>query len=74
MTVRFGHVPKDFNPRTGLSKTHFQRRNPVLGGDWLCTAVAPGDPDPGFTPGRAFRLLFEQAVADGYLDGWSLDD
>lgn len=22
----FGHVPKDFNPRTGRSKTHYQVR------------------------------------------------
>ena len=26
-----GHVPRDFNPRTGRSKTHEQRRNPETG-------------------------------------------
>jgi hypothetical protein len=47
--------------------------NPLVGGDWLCTSRDAGDPEPGFTPGRAFRLLFEQAVADGFLNGWTLD-
>ena len=27
----FGRVPKDFNPRSGLSKTHRQVRNPDTG-------------------------------------------
>ena len=32
----FGHVPKDFNPRTGKSKTHFQRLNPETEGyEWI---------------------------------------
>lgn len=32
----FGHVPKDFNPRTGLSRTHFQRLNPETGRyEWI---------------------------------------
>ena len=47
--------------------------DPLLGGGWLCTSRDFGDPEPGFTPGRAFRLLFEQAQAAGFLVGWTLD-
>lgn len=57
--------------RTGVGVT--EDGDPLLGGDWLCTSREVGDPDPGFTPGRAFRLPFEQVQADGYLDGWILD-
>ncbi len=47
--------------------------DPLQGGGWLCTSRDFGDPEPGFTPGRAFRLLFEQAQAAGFLVGWTLD-
>ncbi len=47
--------------------------NPLLGGGWLCTHRDANDPEPGFTPGRAFRLMFEQAQAEGFLTDWTLD-
>ena len=39
--------------RTGSDTTG---GDPMLGGDWLCTYRNAGDPEPGFTPGRAFRI------------------
>ena len=48
--------------------------DPMLGGgDWLCTYRNVGDPEPGFTPGRAFRILFEQAQSYGYFADWTLN-
>ena len=47
--------------------------DPMLGGDWLCTYRNAGDPEPGFTPGRAFRILFEQAQSYGFFADWTLN-
>ena len=47
--------------------------DPMLGGDWLCTYRNVGDPEPGFTPGRAFRILFEQAQSYGFFADWTLN-
>lgn len=44
--------------------------NPITGGNWKCLN-RPANP-PGFTPGHAFRLLFQQAQAQGALPGWTL--
>ncbi len=44
--------------------------NPLTGGNWKCLNY-PASP-PGFTIGRAFRLLFEQAQAQNHLTGWTL--
>lgn len=57
--------------------------NLMAGGGWYCIAGehVGGDPEagftggfvpPGFTVGRAFRLLFESAQASGHLAGWTL--
>ena len=43
--------------------------NPLLGGDWLSWHGS----EPGFTPGRAFRILFEAVQALGLLLDWTLD-
>lgn len=53
--------------RTGLN---VDSGDPLLGGDWKCL-VNPAEP-PGFTWGHAYRLLFDQAQAEGHLVGWSL--
>lgn len=56
--------------RTGLNVSG---GNPLEGGDWLCTYRTAAQAEPGFTPGRAFRLLFEQAQSIGFLTDWTLD-
>ena len=40
------------------------------GGGWRCLPY-PASP-PGFTVGKAFRLMFDQAQAAGALPGWTL--
>lgn len=53
--------------RTGM---HVTSEDLLLGGGWLCL---PNPPEPpGFTFGHAYRLLLEQAQAEGHLLGWTL--
>jgi len=53
--------------RTGLNVTSTDM---TQGGRWKCLNY-PASP-PGFTAGKAFRILFEKAQAQGALPGWTL--
>lgn len=44
--------------------------DPLTGGNWVC--LHQPSTAPGFTLGKAYRLMFERAQSDDHLTDWSL--